>query len=376
MKTDSLPKFGFIVHCRSVKELRLALLRYGLSPAALLPEAALKQYCLSRGIIKDIFTFDRVVSDTGKVCQGKAFCVFLAPDQFLEHQTRATELVVQAAQMAAAWGAQMIGLGALCAVVGARGIEVAERCSAAVTTGNSLTVYAAVLQFEKIMRRLGIDPHRHTIVIIGFPGSICLAITKILHAQGYRLVLVSRQRTAFLQKFLESLGAVEGAIRVTHDVASAVRSGTIIFTATSTGNIIDQDMLLPGSVVFDIAQPKDVIFSTRPRRDVLIVDAGLISLPRSTSRHYRYSGLEVNDIPSCLGETMTLTLEQRWERFSLGRELVLDKIEEIGMLSRRHGFVFDDFRSFQKPIPAQTFSATAQALTGPANDQHGGNHEP
>ncbi len=97
-------------------------------------------------------------------------------------------------------------------------------------------------------------------------------------------------------------------------------------------------------------------------RDILIVDAGLIALPRSTPRRYRYSGLGVNDIPSCLGETMTLTLEQRWERFSLGRELPLDKIEEIGALSRRHGFVFDEFRSIQKPIPEEAFHATQQAL--------------
>ena len=337
-------------------------MRYRLSPAAALPEQTLKQYCLEKGLIENIFTFDRVVSDTGSVCQGKAFCIFLAPDQFLEHQTRATELVVRASNMAAQWGAQMIGLGALCAVVGARGVEVAENCSAAVTTGNSLTVYASVLQFEKIMRRLGTDPHRHRIVIVGFPGSICLAITKILHAQGHRLVLVSRQKTAFLHRFLESLGANDGSITVTNDIATALQSGRIIFTATSTGNIIDQDMLQPGSVVFDIAQPKDVIFRTCPRRDVLIIDAGLISLPRSTPRRYRYSGLQTNDIPSCLGETMTLTLEQRWERFSIGRELSIEKVEEIGMLSRRHGFLFDDFRSFQKPIPAEAFDHTMQAL--------------
>jgi len=349
-----------------MKELRLALLRYRLSPAAALPEPALKDYCLRQGIIQDIFTFDRVVSDTGAVCQGKAFCVFLAPDQFLDHQTRATELVVQAAQMAADWGAQMIGLGALCGVVGARGVAVAESCSAAVTTGNSLTVYASVLQFEKVMWRLGVDPHRQTIVIIGFPGSICLAITKMLHHRGHRLVVVSRQKTSFLQKFLDSIGAHDGSIQITHDIPSSLQHGKIIFSATSTGNLIDQRLLLPGSVVFDIAQPKDVIFSTTPRRDVLIVDAGLISLPRSTLRRYRYSGLLANDIPSCLGETMTLTFEQRWERFSMGRELSLEKIEEIGMLSRRHGFVFDNFRTFQKPIPSEAFDTTGQILNQPA----------
>jgi len=372
MASDGIQKFGFIVHCRSTRELRLALLRYRRSPLALLPEPALKAYCLRKGFIEDIFTFDRVVSGAQAVCSGKAFCLFLTPEQLLEHQTRATELVIRASQMAAAWGARMIGLGALCAVVGARGVEVAHNCPAAVTTGNSLTVYASVLQFEKIMERLQADPRRHKIVIVGFPGSICLAITRILHRKGLHLVLVTRQTTAFLQRFLDSMGG-DGRIEVTHDLGAALRQGRIIFTATSTGNIIDQDMLLPGSVVFDIAQPKDVVYRRRPRQDVLIVDAGLIALPRATTKRYRYSGLETNDIPSCLGETMTLTLEQRWERFSLGRELSLEGVEEIGRLSLRHGFVFDDFRSFQKPIPAAAFAATMHALREPSN-MHGGRH--
>lgn len=362
MAADRMHKFGFIVHCRSTRELRLALALYKLSPAGLLPEKTLKQYCLEKGFIKDIFTFDRVISDKQAVCQGKAFCIFLTPDQFLEHQSLSTELVVKASKMAEAWGAEMIGLGAICAVVGARGVEVADNCTAAVTTGNSLTVYASVIQFEKIMRRLEVDPFKHKMVIIGFPGSIGLAITKILYRKGHRLVLVSRQKTAFLKKFLESLGADNGRIEITQDVESAVKQGRIIFTATSSGRIIDQDMLLPGSVVFDIAQPKDVIYRSTGRKDVLIVDAGLISLPRSTRKQYRYSGLGPNDIPSCLGETMTLTFEERWERFSIGRELDIDKVQEIGRLSEGHGFVFDDFRCFQKPIAPDNFQAAQQAL--------------
>ena len=362
MAADTKHKFGFIVHCRSTKELRLALALYKRNPAGLLPEKALKQYCLTRGLIKDIFTFDTITSDKGIVCQDKAFCIFLTPDQFLEHQTYSTELVVKAARMAEAWGAEMIGLGAICAVVGSRGIEVADNCTSAVTTGNSLTVYATVVQFERIMQRLEVDPLKHKIVIIGFPGSIGLALTKILYRKGHKLVLVSRQKTAFLKKFLESLSAGNGEIEVTQDVESAIRMGRIILTATSSGRIIDQDRLLPGSVVFDIAQPKDVIYCRGGRQDVLIVDAGLISLPRSTKKSYRYSGLEPQDIPSCLGETMTLTLEKRWERFSLGRELDLDKVEEIGRLSEGHGFVFDDFRTFQKPIASENFAATKKAM--------------
>jgi len=362
MSSSQINKFGFIVHCRSIRELRLVLARYRASAISLLPARALQDYCLKQGFIEDIFTFDQVLTDRQAICQGKAFCLLLTPQQLLENQGLATSLVIKASRRAEAWGARMIGLGALCAVVGARGVEVANSCTAAVTTGNSLTVYASIVCFEKIMQRLDVDPSRHTLAIIGFPGSIALAITKILYAKGFNLLLVSRQQSSFVNKFIESTAGGSGSIAVIQDVAAALKSSRIIFTATSTGQIIDQDRLLPGTVVFDIAQPKDVICQRTGRKDVLILDAGLITLPRSTKRRYRYSGLLANDIPSCLGETMTLALESRWEQFSLGRELHLDRIAEIGRLSEAHGFIFDNFRSFGKPVATDNLRATQAAL--------------
>ncbi len=362
MTENSASKFGFIVHCRNTRELRLVTARYRVSPACLLPEKRLKANSLKSGVIEDIFTFDRVVSDQGHVCQGKAYCILLTPEQLIENQALATELVIKACHMAEQWGAQMIGLGAICAVVGARGVEAARHCRAAVTTGNSLTAYSAFIAYEHIIQRLETDPRSHRVAIVGFPGSISLVITKMLHERGIDLILVSRRKTAFLNKFLDSVREGPGSIEITQDIGSALKKARIVFTATSAGNIIDQDMLLPGSVVFDIAQPKDVVYRKKPRRDVLIIDAGLISMPRSTTKIYRYSGWLENDIPSCLGETIALTFENRWENFSLGRELTVENVREIGELSRRHGFVFDDFRTFERPIDPDHFAAAKRAL--------------
>jgi len=362
MTENKMPKFAFIVHCRNTKELRLVLARYRFSPYSLMPEKMLKDYCLKNELIEDIFTFNQVISDKNVVCQGKAYCMIMSPDQMIENQSIATERAIKASKMAEAWGAEMIGLGAICAVIGARGVEIADNCRAAVTTGNSLTVHASIYSFEKIMQQLEIDPFKQKIAIIGFPGSIGLAITKILHAKGMNLLLVSRRKTAFIRRFLDEMKEGKGTIDITQDINSAVEKSKIIFTTTSTGQIIDQDKLLPGSIVFDIAQPKDVVYKNPPRNDVLILDTGLISLPRATKDIYRYSGLGPNDIPSCLGETMTLTMEERWERFSIGRELHLDRIAEIGRLAEGHGFVFDDFRSFQKSVSAENIEQTKKAF--------------
>jgi putrescine aminotransferase len=363
MTTNAKKKFGFIVHCRSTKELRQALIRYHMSPLSLLPETKLKSYCLQKGYIEDTFTFQEVISDKDAVCQGKTFCILLTPEQLIENQVLATELVKRACAMAEEWGAEMIGLGAITAVVGSRGLEAAKSSSVAVTTGNSLTAYASIVAFEKILQRLNIDVSQQKVVIIGFPGSIALSLTKLLSKKQLDLVLVSRRKTAFLNRFLNDFEG-NGTIETTQDISSALEKGKIIFTATSTGNIIDPNLLPAGSIVFDIAQPRDVIYKKNARKDALIIDAGIVSLPRSTEARYHYCGWEENDIPSCLAETITLTFEKRWERFSLGRELDVEKIQEIGRLSEQHGFIFDEFRSFNKPIQLKNFEATKNALLG------------
>ncbi|MCP4714118.1 MAG: hypothetical protein GY868_03290, partial [Deltaproteobacteria bacterium] len=97
---ETKKKFGFIVHCRNLRELRLVAARYRLSPFSLLPAQMLKSHLLKKGYVNDIFTFRNVVSDRQIVCQGKAFCLLMTPEQMLENQNLTTELVKQGCRMA------------------------------------------------------------------------------------------------------------------------------------------------------------------------------------------------------------------------------------------------------------------------------------
>ena len=383
-------KFGFIAHARRASELRKAfLLRHDVSLIPFMPEGKIVSKALEVGLIKDIFTYRQVCSAQHEKCSGKIFCVFLTAEQLLTNQERAVELVVEACRQAKEWGAEIVGLGAMTAVVGSRGKEINQHSPVPVTTGNSLTVYSSLRAYRDIVKKLGIDIHRQKIVIVGFPGSIGLAIARLLIQEGVNLLLVSRGKTPFIERFLSNLDEeARKRVEISNNLKEALSSGTIIFSATSTGSIIDPDTLKPGSIVFDIAQPRDVIHKKEKREDVLIIDAGTITLPRTNRHGYHsislpffsfltipimpwqtrghfyinYSGVGPIFIPSCLGETITLALENRPESFSLGRELDLDRIREIGALSEKHGFVFDHFVSFDKSISDQTYEATAKAL--------------
>ena len=55
-------------------------------------------------------------------------------------------------------GAHLVGLGGFTAIVGNRGLQTQERSGVAVTTGNSLTAYAAYKNVLEAMQRLDVDP--------------------------------------------------------------------------------------------------------------------------------------------------------------------------------------------------------------------------
>jgi predicted amino acid dehydrogenase len=272
-------KFGFIAHARGAGELRkLFLLRHTISLIPFKSSKVILSRSLEEGLVKDVYTYRKVYSAQQTDCSGKVFCVFLTPEQLLGNQTRAVELVVEACCQAERWGAEIVGLGAMTAVIGSRGKEINAHSPVPATTGNSLTVYSSLKAFKEIVRKLEIDLSEHKIVIVGFPGSITLAIAKSLLKEGLNLVLVSRRHTRFLQRFLSHLDTTGGKVEITGDLSDALKKGKIIFSATSTGNIIDPDILQPGSIVFDIAQPRDVINKRSKRKDILILSLRFCAL--------------------------------------------------------------------------------------------------
>ena len=80
-------------------------------------------------------------------------------------------------------------------------------------------------------------------------------------------------------------------------------------------------------------------------------------MPRDSMFLGFYQGV----VPCCLGETMVLALEERAECFSLGRDLNLDRIEEIGVLARKHGFDFSQLFSFGQKLESSALARFRKA---------------
>ncbi len=109
-------------------------------------------------------------------------------------------------------------------------------------------------------------------------------------------------------------------------------------TATSSGDCIDPGWLRPGCLVLDVGVPSDIRRATPARDDVLILSAGYARVPAAMPRDSFFLRFYHGIVPSCLGETMVLALENRAVSFSIGRDLSLDRVREIGRLAEAHGF--------------------------------------
>ncbi len=83
---------------------------------------------------------------------------------------------------------------------------------------------------------------------------------------------------------------------------------------------------------------------------MLILTGGLVRLPEAMAVASKLLWFQHGMIPSCLGETMLLALEEREECLSLGRELQPETVQEIGSIARTHGFDFSRLCSFGCPL--------------------------
>lgn len=290
--------------------------------------------------IRIVDQIPELTSITGATIHGRIYEIPQGPVEILESPENALQSVLAALAQAHEWGATIAGLGALTGVLGGGGQELAEQSHLAVTTGNCLTAYAAFQDVLSVARELGIDLREETVAIVGVPGSVATAVARLLSPHVGRLLLVGRIDSPRLRRIGNELDAA-----VCTELSVAFQQSRLIVTATSSGNCLDPRELPPGSVVWDVAVPADVQMEHLHRDDVLVLSSGLSVLPKPVERRGDFLWLSRGIIPSCLGETLLLAWEQRAESLSIGRQLDLDRIQDIGQIARRHGFTFSPWLS-------------------------------
>jgi acetylornithine/succinyldiaminopimelate/putrescine aminotransferase/predicted amino acid dehydrogenase len=350
-------------------------------------------------------------SAAGATAEGMIMSVPLLPVDMIGKGRKEARTMIQAsAGMAADFGASRLGLGAFTSIVTNGGIAVAGR-GVPVTSGNTLTTVSGVTALERAAWRVGIDPAKAHVVVVGATGAIGRLASLMLARRANRLTLVgnadNRQAHQFLDKVADEVvhtlsneqatpraGGLSMCVRdmlspqgtaitkgvakdfaractadgqsvpitVTTDLKSALATADLVLVATSAEvTFLDPTQLRPGTVICDVARPPNVAHADLSKKGVLVFDGGLVKPPFPVNLG-PFQNLPEELCWGCLGETMLLALEGETDDYSLGRDLSLAGSDRISEMARRHGFEPAEPQWYGKSLTDDDFERVALAL--------------
>ncbi|MCS6844164.1 MAG: serine carboxypeptidase [Caldilineales bacterium] len=292
---------------------------------------------------------------TGQRVEGILLSLGATPRQMMKRDERFTyDRLNKAAKMAERMGARIMGLGAFTSVVGDAGITVAHEADIAITSGNSLTVAMTLEAAKKAVRLMGAtDLTKGKAMIVGATGSIASVCSRLVAQAIGNVVLVSIEPEKLIElKRLIQRETPGCEVTIATKAGDLISDCDLIITATSAfgQRVIDITKCKPGAVICDVARPPDVNPAEAALRpDVLVIESGEVLIPGDVDFGYDI-GLPPKTSYACLAETCLLAMEGRFEDYTLGRNITMERVKEIYKLSQKHGFQLAGLRFGERYI--------------------------
>jgi len=292
---------------------------------------------------------------TGQEVEGYLITLGATPRELMERRPGFTyRRLIVASRMAQQMGAQIMGLGAFTKVVGDAGMTVAYKSDIAITSGNSLTVVATLEAAKQAVIKMGAtDLTKGRAVVIGATGSIGAVCSRLIAQAIADVVLVAPrpEKLINLKRIIEK--ETPGArVAMATDAGPYLPDADLVVTTTTAigQKVIDVLQLKPGCVVCDVARPPDVQEAdAKLRPDVLVIESGEVLLPGKPDFGFDI-GLPPGIAYACLAETAVLAMEGRFENFTLGRNIEMEKVKEMYRLFKKHGLQLEGLRSFGRYV--------------------------
>ncbi|MCP4347415.1 MAG: dehydrogenase [Desulfobacterales bacterium] len=339
-------RFAFVIHPLSQAQLkkdRTVDFVSGFAPPAFL-DAVEKVVAYAPPWVYSKMT--GIKSPTGVETEGWLLTVGGTPKQMLQHKPEFTyRRLLQAAKMAKRMGAQIMGLGAFTKVVGDSGATVAKLADIPITTGNSYSASGALWAAADAVRRMGLvemekgKKLKAKTMVMGATGAIGSVCCRLLAKAFDEVYMVGRNMAKLLalkEAVLEETPEVKIHLSTRSD--RYLPEMDVVVTATSGAGktVLDITKVKPGCVITDVARPLDLSpEDVKKRPDVLVIESGEIELPGNPEM--KDIGLPPKIVYACLAETIVLTLEGRFENFTIGREIEWKKVSEIYKMGLKHG---------------------------------------
>lgn len=349
-----MEKFAFIIH--PIDARKDVARKYPI--AKYVPTRLIEAYIQRRDPLV-VAKITGIRSATGAEAEGWFIGCPLTPRQFLELPIEFVyDKLEQCGRLAEEQGAKIIGLGAFSSVAGDGGITLAKRLNIAVTTGNSYTIATAVQGAVDAAKRMGISLPNANVAVVGATGSIGATCAEILGRDAREVALVGRNPEKLEALATRLQNSSSACYRLFTDVVLGLRNADIVVTVSSAAQaIVQPEHIKSGAIVCDVARPRDVsVAVARERNDVLVIEGGVVKVPgemrcaKVESGEPFSFGFPQGTAYACMSETMALSLDGRYENFTLGKEVSVTQVDEINTICARHGFRLDGYRSFERAV--------------------------
>jgi predicted amino acid dehydrogenase len=261
--------------------------------------------------------------------------------------------IIQTGRFAEKLGAQLLGLGAFTSVVGDGGITVANNLKIPVTTGDSLTIAMAVRAIREAAQIMEIPLITANVAIVGATGAIGSVCAAMLAPDVGQLFLIGRRQDRLNQVAANArkLGCQD--VIVSSDMSQLSQAHLIITVTSAVETIIEAKHLRQGAIICDVARPRDIsrqVAELRP--DILVIEGGMVQVPGPVDFGFNF-GFPPKMAYACMAETMALALDQKYECYTLGKDIKLSQVVTIDKIADKHGFKLGGFRSFERAITDQ-----------------------
>ena len=292
--------------------------------------------------------------ETGDTAAGWFLACPLTPKRMMSLPPRIVyRKIIQTGRLAERLGARILGLGAFTSVVGDGGVTIAQNLSIPVTTGDSYTVAMAVQAIVRAADIMETPIERSTVAIVGGAGAIGAVCAEMLGAKARKMVLIGRRLDKLepVAEKVRGLGCAD--VQISNNMADLVQAGLVITVTSAVDTIIEPQHLRRGAVICDVSRPRDVSRRVvEQRRDVLVIEGGMVRIPGDVDFGFDF-GFPPNMSYACMAETIALTLEKRYESFTLGKRVELSQVQTIDRIAERHGFKLGGFRSFERAVTSE-----------------------
>jgi fatty aldehyde-generating acyl-ACP reductase len=218
------------------------------------------------------------------------------------------EKLTQACDLAYKNGAEIISLGAYTAIASRQGLDLVGKTKIALTTGRAYTVYSVLEQTKPYLKP------NSKIAVVGVDGAIGKTIAR-------------------LSKYYKDIIIIPIRKNNNHEIYEA---DIIISASSSIGSIIDEKNLKKNSIIIDAAKPSDISRAIT-RKDIKIIDGGVIKIPSSTDFGIDFD-LVKDQVYACMAEAFILGMAGHKENFCVGYDISDEKIQKIGELGEKFGF--------------------------------------